>query len=303
MKEKRKSNDSLLIALPGNEHLRVSLASALGVDDAALTLRRFPDGESYARLDTPCAGRDVLLLASLARPDDKLLPLLFVADLTRELDATRVVLVAPYLPYMRQDKRFAPGEAVTSRSFAGLISSHVDALVTVDPHLHRYGSLGELYTVPSRVAHAAPAISAWIKDHVPRPLLIGPDSESEQWVADVAKQAGGPYVILDKVRTGDRTVKISVPQVERWRDHQPVLVDDIISTARTMIETVRHVNEAGLRPPYCIGVHGIFADDAYPALTAAGAARVITSNTIFHETNSIDLTRVIEKSVREVLDL
>jgi len=290
----------LLIALPGNEHLRDSLAGELVADVATISLRRFPDGESYARMETPCDGRDVLLLASLARPDDKLLPLVFIADLARDLGAARTVLVAPYLAYMRQDERFMPGEAVTSKSFARLLSNTVDALVTVDPHLHRYGNLGELYTIPTRIVHAAPAIAEWINSNVSQPVLIGPDSESAQWVADVAFQANAPYMVLEKIRTGDREVEVSVPEVERWRNHQPVLIDDIISTARTMIATVSHLKSAGLQPPYCVGVHGIFAQDAYEMLIAAGAARVVTSNTIAHETNAVDLSTAIAQSIKTV---
>src|SRR3546814_1718571 len=76
-------------------------------------------------------------LSSLDHPYAKVLPLLFAADTARDLGARRIVLVAPYLAYMRQDIRFHAGEAVTSRTFAAILSRHLDWLVTVDPHLHR----------------------------------------------------------------------------------------------------------------------------------------------------------------------
>ncbi|MCA1481376.1 phosphoribosyltransferase family protein, partial [Bradyrhizobium sp. NBAIM08] len=139
---------------------------------------------------------------------------------------------------------------------------YFDGLVTVDPHLHRYDSLDAVYWTPSRVVHAAPLLAQWIQNNAYQPLLIGPDSESEQWVSEVARLAGAPYLVLEKVRRGDRDVSVSVPDVGRWLNHTPVLVDDIISTARTMIETVGHVRAAGLLPPICVGVHGIFADRA-----------------------------------------
>jgi ribose-phosphate pyrophosphokinase len=68
------------------------------------------------------AGRSVILLCSLARPNNRILPLLFAADAARDLGAGEVGLVAPYLAYMRQDRRFNPGEAITSQSFARLLS-------------------------------------------------------------------------------------------------------------------------------------------------------------------------------------
>ncbi|HEY5567938.1 MAG TPA: phosphoribosyltransferase family protein, partial [Gammaproteobacteria bacterium] len=180
---------------------------------------------------------------------------------------------------------------------AKLLSGGIDALVTVDPHLHRYQALAGLYSVPAHVIHAAPLVAEWIQAEVERPLLVGPDSESGQWVADVARRASAPYVVLEKTRRGDRDVEVSVPDVERWRDHRPVLVDDIISTARTMIETVRRLKSADLPAPICVGVHAVFAGDAYRDLRAAGAERVVTTNTIAHESNQIDVSGAVAAAV------
>ena len=290
----------VLLPLPGNETPAQALAAILDGELGAADVRRFPDGETLVRLATPVAGRAVALVATLDRPDDKLLPLLFLAATVRDLGAARVGLVAPYLAYMRQDRRFREGEGVTSAYFARILSSGVDWLVTVDPHLHRRATLAEIYTIPGIAVHAAPAISAWIRSQVPRPLLVGPDVESAQWVTAAARAAGAPAVVLEKTRRGDHDVEVSVPDVERWRDHTPVLVDDIISTARTMIETVGHLRRADLAPPVCVGVHAVFAGRAYDDLVAAGAARVVTCNTIPHVSNTIDLTELLADGVRAV---
>lgn len=290
----------LLLVFPGNTLLASTLGPQLGAEIGGMTLRNFPDSESYVRIDTPVTGRDVILLCTLDRPNDKMLPLLFAADTAKDLGAARVGLVAPYLAYMRQDQRFQPGEAVTSVHFARLLSASVDWLVTVDPHLHRRSRLGEIYSIPARVAHAAPLISSWIRDHVAAPVLVGPDSESEQWVSTVARAVGAPYVVLQKIRRGDREVEVSMPEVERWRAFTPVLVDDIISTARTMIETVGQLRHAQLTPPVCIGVHAVFAGDAHAELLAAGAARVVTGNTISHVSNAIDVSDPLAEAVREL---
>ena len=290
-----------IFALPGNEALAARLSASLDAECGPLEVRRFPDGESYVRYDAPVRGRPVLLCCSLDRPDDKLLPLVFAAETARELGAASVGLACPYLAYMRQDRRFRDGEAVTSAIFAKLLSRAADWLVTVDPHLHRHAALDEIYDVPAEALHAAPLLARWIADEVTRPLLIGPDSESEQWVAAVAKSAAAPYVVLEKTRRGDREVEVSVPQVERWRAHTPVLVDDIVSTARTMIETVGHLRAAGMTPPVCVAVHAVFAGDAYRELEAAGTARVVSANTIPHASNGIDVTPLLVAGVRRML--
>jgi ribose-phosphate pyrophosphokinase len=292
----------VVYALPDNDHLGGELARHLHAELGHATIRRFPDGESYLRMHTTVAGRDVIVAATLHDPDSRILPLLFLADTARELGAARIVLVAPYLAYMRQDRRFNPGEAVTSRTFARLVSQCFDGLVTVDPHLHRYPSLDAVYGIPSRIVAAAPHVAEWIQAHVDTPLLVGPDSESEQWVRDVAERAGAPWVVLEKVRRGDRDVEVSVPDVDRWRAHTPVLVDDIISTGRTMIETVKHLRGAGMVAPICVGVHGVFADAAVGALLHAGAERVVTSTTIPRDTSAIDLCRPIAENAALLLE-
>jgi ribose-phosphate pyrophosphokinase len=287
----------LLIPMPGNEVLADAMARTLGAEIGRLVIRHFPDGESYVRFETALTDRSVALICTLANPDSKLAPLLFAAAAAADLGARHVGLVAPYLAYMRQDRRFQAGEAITSNAFANILSNHFDWLVTVDPHLHRHGALSEIFSIPTRVMHAADAISRWIRNEIKKPLLIGPDAESEQWVAAVARDAEAPYLTLQKLRHGDADVEVSVPNVTSWRGHTPVLVDDIISTGHTMIETIGHLRRAGLPPPVCIGVHGIFAANALDALISSGAARIVTVNTIPHSTNEIDIMPTLAEAL------
>ncbi len=291
----------VLVSMPPEHGVGPRLAAAIGAENATFELRRFPDTEAYLRYDTALSGRQVVLLCALDRPDEKILPVLFAAAAASDLGAREVGLVCPYLPYMRQDKRFRPGEAMTSTYFAEMLSSHFDWLVTVDPHLHRRNSLSEVYRIPAHALHAAPLLADWIKREVPNPVLIGPDSESEQWVKEVAQRANIPSMVLEKVRRGDRDVEISVPEIERWQDRTPVLIDDVISTGRTMTETVKHLNEAGMAQPVCIAVHGIFAGTAYQDLLRAGAGRIVTTNSVAHGSNEIDVCGLLAEGTRRLL--
>lgn len=280
----------LVYALPGYAALGAALARELDAQSGEILVRRFPDGESYVRLLTPPAGRRVIFAAGLDRPDEKSLALYFAASAARELGATSIGLVAPYLGYMRQDARFNDGEAITSVHFAAWLSRFIDWLVTVDPHLHRHPSLDRIYSIPSRVVAAAPAISRWIREHVRDPLVIGPDAESMQWAQRVAAGADCPAIGLSKQRHGDRAVEVSLPDVGALRDRSPVLIDDIISTASTMIAAVQQLRAASMpQAPICVGVHAVFAGNAHAALEHAGVARIVTCNTIAHPTNAIDV--------------
>lgn len=292
---------TVVVQLPGNTPLAEGLAGALRCAQVGLAVRRFPDGETFVRFESSFEGKDVIIACTLDRADEKTLPLLFAANAAREIGARCVGLVAPYLGYMRQDRRFQPGEAITSRSFAQLLSATFDFMVTVDPHLHRYHSLDEIYTLQTQVVHAAPLIAEWIRTRVRNPVLIGPDGESEQWVAEVARIADVPFTVLEKIRHGDRDVEISIPDAARWSKNTPVLVDDIISTARTMIQTLAHLRRAGLTAPVCVGVHAVFSDTAFQDLLAAGAAQVVTCNTIGHASNDIDLVPLIAHVVEDLL--
>ena len=154
--------------------------------------------------------------------------------------------------------------------------------------------------MPTRVVHAAPLVSRWIRAHVDEPFVIGPDRESEQWVSAVAKGADAPYTVLEKLRRGDRDVEISVKNLPDLEGRTPVLVDDIISTGRTMIEAVRLIMSQGGGPPVCVAVHGLFAEHCDRLLAQAGA-RVVTSNSVPHETNNgIDVTQLLVNSVSAV---
>jgi len=108
--------------------------------------------------------------------------------------------------------------------------------------------------------------------------------------------------VLTKTRYSDRQVEVSSPDIERWRDRTPVLVDDIISTAQTMIETVKGLAKVGLGGPVCIGVHAVFAGTAYEDLLASGASDVVTCNTIPHSSNGIDLAEPVAEATRAFLD-
>jgi ribose-phosphate pyrophosphokinase len=276
--------------------MAASLAGILRADIGCMEMREFPDRETYLRLVDDPAGRPVMLICTLQHPNENVLPLLFAASTAHELGAVSVGLVAPYLAYMRQDTRFRPGEAVTSRQVAKLLSGAFDWVATVDPHLHRYASLKEIYSIPVHVAHAAPLIAQWIRNNVANALIIGPDSESKQWVSEVARGASLPFAVLEKHRIGDRDVRIEVKNMQGLADRTPVIVDDIISSGQTMLAAVRVLKQNSQSSPVCLGVHGLFADRSDEALARAGA-RVVTCNTVPHATNEIDVSSLLAAAI------
>lgn len=293
--------NTIILALPGAEALAETLAQQLHCAASTVETHRFPDGEVVVRLRTAVTGQRVLLVAHLDRPDEKSLALIFAADVARELGATQIGLVAPYLPYMRQDDRFHPGEALTSRSYARLLSSTVDFLVTVDPHLHRWPSLDAIYTIRSHVVAAAPAIAEWLRREVPQPILVGPDSESAQWVADVAARVGAPCLVMTKVRRGDRDVQVRLPAGAAPGGRTPVLLDDIISSGHTMAAASEVLRGAGWGRPLAIAVHALLDAAGHDLLHCAGIARVVSCDSVPHPTNAIPLAGLLAEGIRGMI--
>jgi ribose-phosphate pyrophosphokinase len=129
---------------------------------------------------------------------------------------------------------------------------------------------------------------------------VGPDAESEQWVSAVASSCDAPFVILEKTRRGDRDVSVSEPSRE-WNGHTPVVIDDIVSTGKTMVAATRRLREAGSAAPMCVAIHAVFADAVHDELVAAGATGIITCDTIPHASNRICVADPIAEATKRYL--
>jgi len=263
--------------------------------------RQFPDAESHLKLTTEITGRHVVIIESLTQPNTKILPLIFLARTVRDCGARSVGLVAPYLAYMRQDTCFNPGECESARYFADILSGHFDWLVTVDPHLHRINDLQQIFAIPTYIVSANKNIVNWIKQKTSSPLIIGPDSESKVWANPIAEELNAPVVIGNKLRKGDRKVAVSLPQLNDYQEYTPIVIDDIISTGQTVIQTIKQLYKYSLKTPICIATHGVFVRPAYQQLLKLKPQHVVTSNTITHQTNGIDLSHPLIDQIKTIL--
>lgn len=279
------------------------LAQAAGVACACIERHRFPDDELRLRLPVGVDGRlpsRVVMFRSLALPNEKLVELLLAARAARTLGASQLTLVAPYLAYMRQDIAFRPGEVVSQRVVGEFLASLFDALVTLDPHLHRVSSLAEAVPLANAVAlSAAPLLADVIAANCTAPVLIGPDAESAQWVAAAAARHGFDYAVCSKRRRGDHEVEIDLPPLE-LRGRATVLLDDVASSGRTLARAARLLHEAGAASVDVAVTHALFADDALPAILAAGVGRVWSTDCIAHPTNAVSVAALLAAALHEL---
>lgn len=287
----------LLLAFDDERAQAEALAGALGVPMALVERHRFPDGETKLRLP-PQLPATLLLLRGLQQPNEKLVELLITVPAARELGARQIVLVAPYLAYMRQDMAFSPGEAVSQRHIGALLAAQVDGLITVDPHLHRIASLDEVMPgCRSRSLSAAPLLGAWVAGQVPGALLLGPDEEALQWVAAAGQAQGLDHAVCRKQRFGDRDVRVALPALA-LAGRAVVLMDDVASTGRTLVEAAIAVRAAGAASVDVAVTHGLFVGDALAQLQAAGVRHVWSSDTVPHASAVVTTAGLLAAAVR-----
>lgn len=277
------------------------LARAAGLDAATIERHRFPDDELRLRLP-PALPSSVVLFRSLHRPNEKLLELLLVARSAGRLGAEHISLVAPYLAYMRQDKAFRPGEVVSQRIVGEFLSGLFDAVITVDPHLHRIDSLREAIPVPHAIALSGAGLLADVAvRHRERPLLVGPDAESRQWIETAAARHGLDSVVCSKTRHGDHEVDIALPPGADVAGRAVVLLDDVASSGRTLARAAALLRTAGAASVDVAVTHALFAADALEVIHAAGVEQVWSTDCIAHPSNAVHVAPMIAAALREVL--
>jgi len=284
--------DCLLIGFPAYREAAQRLARAAGIPYADALIHHFPDGETRLRLPEPLPGHVVLCL-TLDHPDSRLIELALAAVTARDLGVKHLTLVAPYLCYMRQDKAFHPGEAVSQRIVGTLLSQWIDALITVDAHLHRVHQLKDAVPVnPAINLSATPVMSAFLGEQMDNPFLVGPDEESEQWVAAIARDRGFDYCVARKERFGDQQVRVSLPEAA-YRDRHVVLVDDVASTGRTLEEATMCLARFEPASISVLVTHALFVGDAQERLRRAGVSHIWSTDAIPHSSNALHLDHLI----------
>jgi len=277
------------------------LATALNTEYTEVTVHYFPDGESKVTLP-PLTSSHLVFIRTLDRPNDKLIELMLAARTARRLGVARISLVAPYLCYMRQDSAFEDGEAVSQTIVGEFLAAYFDDIVTVDPHLHRIDRLDQ--AVPdchSLTLTATDLLGAYLEAREDDLFLLGPDAESEQWVERMARNHKLPHAIAHKDRFSDHEVTVTLPE-QNWAERTVVLVDDVASTGRTLVQAAEAVRARGAARVEAVVVHPLLAGDAEAALKRAGVSALFSSDSITHGSNVVRLAEVLASGVRELTE-
>jgi ribose-phosphate pyrophosphokinase len=273
------------------------LAAALGAPFHPIHHHHFPDEES---LVTVSGNHErVVLFRRLDRPDAKVMPLRLAADALRRAGATRVLLAVPYLPYLRQDELFAPGQSLSRDVFGAVVGPAFDMIVTVEPHLHRTHDLTQVFAGTRVIALSAAELFARSIGRRGRPLIVGPDAESEPWTVAVAAALATDHVVFTKHRSGDAEVSLGLPATADIAGRRVVLVDDICSSGATLLAAIDALRARGASSVEILVAHALFSSAVEADLRAAGARRIVSTDSCDHPTNDLQLAGLLAGALQE----
>jgi len=290
--------DAIVVAHNEDTAQAMKLASAIGIDFAPVQSRSFPDGETYVRATE--SARTVIFLQSLHHPDDKLVRLMLTTSVLRDLGAQKIILVAPYLCYMRQDMAFQKGEAISQRVVSAFLSRHVDHIVTIDPHLHRINDLQSVFPgIKATCLSAAPLLGELVDRSASKEtvMLIGPDREAYPWTESAANVARVSFGVLSKTRLGDRSVEFEISASLDLNKKTIYLIDDILSSGTTLSTSTGLLMDRGAKSVEALVVHVLCSDDDLKAIYASGVHKVQSVDTVPHQTNAISAVPMIADAV------
>jgi len=290
-------SDTLVLYFDDEADSARRFADAAGLASTVVERHRFPDGELKLRLPAALPNR-VIVYRSLVHPNEKLIELLFVAHTARQLGATDLTLIAPYLAYMRQDIAFREGEVVSQKIIGRFLAQVFDGLATVDPHLHRVSTLEEAAPVKRPITlSGAPLLGDYIAQQIPDAFLLGPDSESAQWIASAAKKHGFDHAPCEKIRRGDKDVQVQLPEVN-LNNRRVVILDDVASSGRTLAKATRAALDAGASSVDVAVTHALFAEDALQVIRESGVRHVWSTDCIAHESNVVSIAKMLADALR-----
>jgi ribose-phosphate pyrophosphokinase len=290
-------SDTLVLFFDDEAAAARRFADTAGFASAVVDRHRFPDGELKLRLPASLPAK-VIVYRSLVHPNEKLIELLFVAQTAKQLGVSELMLIAPYLAYMRQDIAFHEGEVVSQKIIGRFLAQVFDGLATIDPHLHRVATLEEASPVKRAITlSGAPLLGDYIAQQIPDAFLLGPDSESAQWIASAAKKHGFDHAACEKIRRGDKDVQVQLPAVD-LKDRRVVILDDVASSGRTLAKATRAAIEAGASSVDVAVTHALFADDALQVIREAGVRHIWSTDCIAHESNVVSIASMLAEALQ-----
>ncbi|MGQ0560854.1 MAG: ribose-phosphate diphosphokinase [Gemmatimonadota bacterium] len=264
---------------PAHSELTHAVARELDCAPSRCTIERFPDGEVSVRIEEPVRGQQVYFIQPTSPPvDTHLVQLLAFIDAARRAGAQRISVVIPYFGYARSDRRHGCREAITARLVADLLeAAGADHLVTIDLHTLQ---IEGFFHIPVDTLTAVETLCHSIEQHLPPDLMVvSPDAGRVPMATEYATRLGSNLAVLHKRReSGSKTHVTHL--VGDVRGRACLLVDDMISTGGTIVESTQALRDAGATEIYVSATHGLLIENAWDRLMEAGVRELFVTDTV-----------------------
>ena len=230
-----------------------------------IEIGKFPDGDSHVRIPgiADCKDREVTIFHRLyPKQNTSLVALLLILDSVKEMGAKSVTVVAPYLPYSRQDKKKLNGEVASAFVICNLLKrAGCDKLITFDCHFLNKEGPAKFSELEIENISMGKDLAAYAKINSfggEGCEVISPDAGANYMAAE---HGGQSYKKVRKEYDGDKIHYREIGEMDGDFDvagKNVLLLDDMISTGSTMIKALEKLTEAGAKKICCAATHGLF---------------------------------------------
>ncbi|ACI18545.1 ribose-phosphate diphosphokinase [Dictyoglomus thermophilum] len=262
-----------------NRELAEEVAKYLGVELGEIEIRRFSDGEIYARIARSVRGAEVYVIQSLgSRVNEYFMELLIIIDALKRASAGEVTAVIPYYAYARQDRKTKSREPITAKLVANLLTvAGASRVVTMDLHA---GQIQGFFDIPVDNLSALPLFTRYFQDkNLKDPVVVSPDIGGVTRARALADRLHTPLAIIYKRRPAPEVAEVEeiIGDVE-GRD--VIICDDIITTGNTLFSAAKLLKLKGARDIYAAVTHGILTNDAHKKLEESEIKELVVTNTL-----------------------
>ncbi len=272
-----------------NLTLAKEVAEYLDVELGEIEIRRFSDGEIYARIVKSVRGAEVYVIQSLSNSvNEYFMELLIIIDALKRASAEAVTAVIPYFAYARQDRKTKSREPITAKLVANLLTvAGANRVVTMDLHA---GQIQGFFDIPLDNLSALPLFTRYFQDmDLKNPVVISPDIGGVARAKALANRLHTPLAIIYKRRPAPEMAEVE-EIIGDIKNKDVIICDDIITTGNTLFSAARLLKEKGARDIYSAVTHGILTNNAPEKLQKSELKELVVTNTL-----PIDESKIVPK--------
>ena len=263
-----------------NPALSERIASSLGRELGAISIKTFSDGELWIKFEENIRGHDVFLIQSTNSPAENIIELALMADAAVRASAGRVTAVIPYFGYGRQDRKDQPRVPISSRVMIDIITAMgINRIITMDLHSTQIQGFTK---IPFDHLYSRMVLLDAIKKEGFDPensAVLAPDIGSAAISQAYAKRLGMHFALIDKRRYAPNQAAIS-HLIGELKDKDVLIIDDMIDTAGTTVNAAEAAMEQGAKSVTAIATHGVLSGPALDRLRESSIRKIIITDTI-----------------------